>query len=402
MASEPPAYQPFLQRNLKRTYHNLLAAGRVFAVVPWDIEPFECVPDSVQLCRFKKFLRATNVVYSVSIIVAVCVGTLWHQSVPVSIDFFAIRTLYLAEHVIVNVIVLLAMVTCWRLRSTYPTVGSELLATGERLYVCEGSIDFHQAETTIQKLEFGSLLYVCAVVMMDFLLIGDSSCNLVCRTLVYTLPSTIHVFALQQYVGMHLVVYYYFRAINSVLTLCEDLNCKKAPKCADLLEVLRSVHLRLSNLIVQVNDCFGPLTVCTVLSSFVVLTLQLFSLYKATSGKRSWSSNDSLRLVYSLLWIGLHSAKVLLILCPAHRARLERDRTGTVLYRFASQQVSAASTNDVLMLFAGQLLHGKGHCKACGLITLDLTLISKIVAALTTYLVILIQFDSAFSVEGSK
>ncbi|XP_050073003.1 putative gustatory receptor 28b [Anopheles maculipalpis] len=170
----------------------------------------------------------------------------------------------------------------------------------------------------------------------------------------------------------------------------------------NLLAVGRvKVHLKLDNLIVQVNGCFGPLIVCTVLSSFVVLTLQLFNLYKVTSttSERAWHSNDSFKLTYTLLRIGVHSAKVLLILYPIHQGQRERDRTGTVLYRFASHQESKGSTHDALMLFAGQLLHGKGHYRACGLITLDLTLISKIVASLTTYLVILIQFDSASKVQ---
>nr|CAD7573886.1 unnamed protein product [Timema californicum] len=46
-----------------------------------------------------------------------------------------------------------------------------------------------------------------------------------------------------------------------------------------------------------------------------------------------------------------------------------------------------------LKLFSLQLLHSKIQFTACGFFTLDYTLLHSIVAALTTYLIILIQFQ---------
>uniref|UniRef100_A0A182WIB5 Gustatory receptor n=1 Tax=Anopheles minimus TaxID=112268 RepID=A0A182WIB5_9DIPT len=398
MASEPLANQPFLVRNLKRTLRNLLAVGQIFAVVPWDVEPFEPEPAHA-LCWFRKFIRVAHAVYSIVIIVAVGAATLFHHSDIVSSDFFAIRTLYFAEHIITNIIILLIMTGGRFLRTFYSTFGNEVLSIGHSLYICEASIDFRLVEIIINRLVTGSLLYFCSLVVLDFLFNADTSCEFICRTLVYTLPNTIHVFALHQYVAMQLLVCYFFRLINEVLVRYGDRSSKKVSDCTKLLERLRKAHLRLTNLTTQLNDRFGILILCTVLSSFVVLNLQLFNLYKVTeiTRNRIWNSNDTLQLAYILMWIGLHAAKILLILFPVHRGRLERDRTGPTLYQFALPCATNDPASDVSMKFAGQLLHGTRPYKACGVITLDLTLISKIVAALTTYLVILIQFDSTFS-----
>uniref|UniRef100_A0A182S533 Gustatory receptor n=1 Tax=Anopheles funestus TaxID=62324 RepID=A0A182S533_ANOFN len=402
MAFEAPASQPFLEQNLQRTLHNLLAVGHIFAVVPWDLEPFEPVP--VPALRWlRMFIRAANLVYSIVIIVAICTATLFNHTGTIASDFFAIRTLYLAEDIIANITVLLIMGGCRFLRTFYITFGNEIVSIGHSLYICQVSIDFRLVQSIINRLVVSSLLYFSSLVLLDVLFNVDTSCKFICRTLVYTLPNAIHVFALHQYVAMQLLVCYYFRSINKALMRCDDRSSKKIFDCTTFLETLRNAHLRLSNLIMELNDTFGALIVCTVLSSFVVFNLQLFNLYKVTAitRKRFWSSNDSFQLAKTLMWIGLHAAKVLLILYPIHLGRRERDRTGPVLYQFAIHYDTNDSTEHALMKFAGQLLHGTGPYKAYGVITLDLTLISKIIASLTTYLVILIQFDSTFT-RGSN
>uniref|UniRef100_A0A182PZ22 Gustatory receptor n=1 Tax=Anopheles epiroticus TaxID=199890 RepID=A0A182PZ22_9DIPT len=390
--------QSVLQRNLKRSLQRLLTVGQVFALVAWDLEPF--VPQPTTVHWFRKLVRAINVAYCLAIVVTVGTTTVLHHALNVSHEFFPIRTLLLAEDVIVNVIVLLAMVGCHWSRTFYAKLLKELLLLSHRLQGYEVSLDLHQVESLNDKLLVGALLFFSTVSLVDWLFSVDPSCTFVCHTVRHILPNVIHVLALYQYAALQLIVYYCYRAINGALAKYGE---QSRPKdWGDRLEMLRRAHLKLCDLTGRIVERFGPLIVCTVLSSFVVLNLELFNVYKATGlGRmRRWSANEGFKLVHTLLWIGLHGAKVLLILYPAHRGRAECDRTGPVLYKFAGRHEACGNTDSALMKFAGQLLllHGRGYqSKACELVTLDLTLVSKLFAALTTYLVILIQFDSALS-----
>uniref|UniRef100_A0A182K6S5 Gustatory receptor n=1 Tax=Anopheles christyi TaxID=43041 RepID=A0A182K6S5_9DIPT len=361
-----------------------MRVGQVFALVAWDLEPFQ--PAAPTVHWFRKLIRVTNLGYCLTIIVAVGTATLLHHSSGVSNEFFAIRTLSLSEDVIVNAIVLLAMIGCKWSRSFYSTFLRELLAQAKTLHACQIPIDFRHIETIVDKLLVGALVYFAIVALVDWLFIFDPSCTFLCHTVLHLLPNVIHLLALYQYAVLQLIVCCCYRAIYSMLARYCDQSRPKPCDCGDdLLEVLRKVHLQLGGLAGQVVGRFGPLIVCTVLSSFVVLNLELFNVYKATGtgGKHAWSVGEGFKLVHTLLWIGLHGAKILLVLYPAHRGRIECERTGPALYEIASE--ASGTTNRALLKFAGQLLllHGKGHhCKACGLITLDLTLISKVAMVL--------------------
>uniref|UniRef100_A0A182NZ32 Gustatory receptor n=1 Tax=Anopheles dirus TaxID=7168 RepID=A0A182NZ32_9DIPT len=391
--------QTLLRQTLERSIHRLLRAGKVFAVVAWDFEPFELPPGSLPSSWSMKLVRVVNAVYSVAVIAMVLTATVTHEPGRISTKFFAIRLLYLAEDASVNVIVLLAVFGSRFLRAFSSTFYKTLVSLGHRLHGCGALIEIHQLEKIIGRLLLVSVLYFIIVSSLAYLLLQatEPPYCFVCRIVLYILPSVMQMIVLYQHFAMQWTIYHCYRSINVVLKRKVTPTIRRTGhNDAHFLDVLRKTHLKLHHLSVRVNDHFGPLTVCTVLSSIVVLILQLFNIYKLTTARGVWIINYGLKLTYILLWTTLHCAKVLLILYPIHRGRLERDLTGPILYGTA-QDSSDSTDNEALMRFSGQLLHCSGHHTACGLITLDLALVSKMLAALTTYLVILIQFDSAFT-----
>ncbi|KFB51106.1 AGAP006716-PA-like protein [Anopheles sinensis] len=379
---------PGFKRSLwKETFHrsirSLLRVGQLFAVVPWGVRLDQRAPQG-RTHWAKRVLYVVNVIYSLAIIVAVFIATGFHYSISIRSEFFAIQILHISEDITVNGIVILSLIGCQCLRPFYAKFNTAIVAVGDELFASGGSIDFQQRQSSIRRLLWVALLFFGTLVLFDFLN-GDAwPHRFVYRTVLYTLPNVINVLALYQYVVLLGFVCDFYRTVNERLKVLESDTSAPKRVCrfgyrrkilaisddtiaydrVELIEILRRTHLEVSTLTGEVNSCFGPLIVCTMLLSFVVLSLLLFLLYKAMSTVR-WSYRECINLISLLLWIGFHVAKILLVLYPCQLVQRERDRTGPMLYTFEHS-------------FADNYLH------------------KAMVGALTTYLVILIQFDSAF------
>ncbi|XP_069677283.1 putative gustatory receptor 28b [Periplaneta americana] len=74
----------------------------------------------------------------------------------------------------------------------------------------------------------------------------------------------------------------------------------------------------------------------------------------------------------------------------------QANRTAVLVHKLLSK-TKDPEVREELQLFSLQLLHRKVQFTACGFFPLDFTLLYSIVGAVTTYLVILIQFQISFS-----
>ncbi|KAJ9599140.1 hypothetical protein L9F63_010408, partial [Diploptera punctata] len=72
-----------------------------------------------------------------------------------------------------------------------------------------------------------------------------------------------------------------------------------------------------------------------------------------------------------------------------------------ILYDFEYISSISSSTMGELQLFSLQLLHRKVQFTACGFFPLDFTLLYSIIGAVTTYLVILIQFHLTIHIRNA-
>ncbi|XP_049542719.1 putative gustatory receptor 59e, partial [Anopheles darlingi] len=298
----------------------------------------------------------------------------------------------------------------------------QLLTIAVEIASCGGAVDFVRIESFFNRLLACTGLYLAGVLLIDFLY-NDQQLWAFCRSsAVYTLTSLVNLLGLIQYFYLMYFIFLFYHDMNRLLKRFAVQSARsvarptkrhslayRLPGYADvdtssgttlfdyaaLLDSLRKTHLKAYTLVEQVNECFGLLIVLTTVASFIVLSLEFFAIYLATT-TRHWTSTDTYLLVYTVLWIVLHGAKILMILYPAHLVQRERDRTGPILYLFNHNEKDMP-LNSVLAKFSTQLLHERGHQTACGVMNLEMTLISTMVGALTTYLVILIQFDTAVS-----
>ncbi|XP_050092275.1 putative gustatory receptor 59e [Anopheles aquasalis] len=426
MVLELLSNKQLFKSDFQQSTHRLLRLCQLFGTVPWSVRLYETSKERA-LHRWKqRLIRVANVLQSFGLMVAVTGATvLQHIEFDCKSEFetsefdcnktpFMTRMLYICEYIMANTVVAMVLVGCHCQRRWYGRFAEQLLTIAIEIAGCGGAVDFVRIESFFNRLLGCIALYFAGVLLIDFFY-NEQQLWAFCRSsAVYTLSNVVNVLGLIQYFYLMYFIFLFYHDMNRLLkgfalqslrsverrpyrlSGCRDVVTPSGTTLFDyatVLETLRKTHLKQYKLIEQVIECFGILIVLTTVASFIVLSLQFFAIYRATT-TRHWTSTDTYLLVYTVLWIVLHGAKILMILYPAHLVQRERDRTGPILYLFNHNEKDIL-LNGVLAKFSTQLLHERGHQTACGLMNLEMTLISTMVGALTTYLVILIQFDTA-------
>uniref|UniRef100_A0A182T1F9 Gustatory receptor n=1 Tax=Anopheles maculatus TaxID=74869 RepID=A0A182T1F9_9DIPT len=381
------------RNEFQQSTHRLLRVCQIFGTVPWEVTLFTC--DSKPLsCWTVWLVRTSNVLYSLFLMTGVMVATvLQHVEFDRHMPFMT-RMLYISEYIMENGVVMMVLIGCHYQRRCYGRFSTQLLTIAIDVSLCGGTVDFHRIETIFNRLVACVMLFFAGVLMVDFLYNEQMFWSFVRSSAIYTLSNLINVLGLVQYAYVLYFVFFFYYDMNRLLQSyahhfrAQDkryvrrvgseivLPSGALYDYAQLIDILRRTHLQLSALMEQVNGCFGVLIVSTTTASFVVLSLQFFAIYQATT-VRSWTMTDTYLLVYTVLWIVLHAAKVLMILYPCHLVQRERDRTGPMLYRF-DPTVRDSALNNALAKFSSQLLHVQGPLTACGVINLEMTLISTV------------------------
>ncbi|KFB51104.1 AGAP006717-PA-like protein [Anopheles sinensis] len=300
---------------------------------------------------------------------------------------FVEQMLFTSEYIMANIVVLAVLIGCHYRHCFYQQFLEKLLEITASMVTCGATVDFQRIETIFNRLLLGVALLFGTEIALDFLYNDHSFWSFVKILSVYMLSNIINVLGLIQYTFLQYFIFLFYSDVNRLLTSykvrasCDKQSSARRPMLyettvvtpsddgatllydyAYLIDLLRAIHFELNELLEQVNNCFGVLIVCTTTASFVVLSQQIFGIYQATTVP-AWYTQDTFLLLYGVLWIVLHAAKVLMVLYPSHLVHKERDRTGPILYHFNPHEKDAALNN-------------------------------ALVGALTTYLVILIQFDT--------
>ncbi|CAL1679261.1 unnamed protein product [Lasius platythorax] len=114
-----------------------------------------------------------------------------------------------------------------------------------------------------------------------------------------------------------------------------------------------------------------------------------------SDGKR-----EPLFLAVQGLWCIFHFWRLLMIIQPAYATTMQGKKTAVLVSQLLSTSHDREGTKQ-LEIFSLQLLLRPLEFSACGLFTLDRTLMTSIAGAVTTYLVILLQFQKEDDSKGN-
>lgn len=327
-----------------------------------------------------------HILYGILLFVSVSVATFWqHEHFDTSIGFLT-TVLYISEYVIGMISSFIIITSSCFQRKTYKVFFKRLINVDLCLQKCGVQPNFDSTRKFLRRYIITFTLYFSVVITVDKLSHPDS---FMIRSLVYSIPSCFSTLALMQF-GM--VLRCIQDKMKNINTLLERLTVNNWLRTDRMLLILRKQHLELSVLVDVLCRYFGLLIILTVLVAYVALLSQFYELYKMSIGK---DNVYSWLFAYTTLWVILHCGKIILVVYPTSNFSDERKQTGYLLYKIDSTEiVSSARTLKMLKSFSNQLLHETSPPNAMRIINLDMTIVGTMLGVITTYLIILIQFDT--------
>ncbi|KAK5648556.1 hypothetical protein RI129_003448 [Pyrocoelia pectoralis] len=168
----------------------------------------------------------------------------------------------------------------------------------------------------------------------------------------------------------------------------------------DRIVNIASNHYRITKVAKCSNSTFNVHVLLACVSSFIALTTGIhYSLSVMFTGLRNNEDNDVFisSLMGNGLWIICYSFLFIFIIKPWRDLHNEAKKTATYIHdiwnKYANANAVDANINH-LQLISLQLLNTKLEFTAYGFFSLDWTLLHAIISAVTTYVVILIQFET--------
>jgi hypothetical protein len=162
------------------------------------------------------------------------------------------------------------------------------------------------------------------------------------------------------------------------------------------ITVLREVHFilcdasELTNSIFQVQilvgsiEIFLEITVCLYASLTYVTGLFTCELYSPSK----WNM-----LAVILMWATMNLCKLIAVTASCHAASEQANHAAVLVQKLLVAQSLCPETTAELQLFSQQLLHRKLRFSACGFFPIDFTLLYSMAGSVTTYLIILLQYN---------
>ncbi|XP_029179006.1 gustatory receptor for sugar taste 43a-like [Nylanderia fulva] len=163
----------------------------------------------------------------------------------------------------------------------------------------------------------------------------------------------------------------------------------------DKISRLLAVHSSLCDTISHINNAYG--VVILLITITCVTHLVITPSFLIIEGDR-WC--EPLFFAVQGLWCVFHTWKLLVVVQPTYATTMQGKKTAVLVSQLLSANHDREGTKQ-LEIFSLQLLHRPLEFSACGLFTLDRSLVTSIAGAVTTYLVILMQFQQADDTKGS-
>ncbi|XP_012270798.1 gustatory receptor for sugar taste 43a [Orussus abietinus] len=158
---------------------------------------------------------------------------------------------------------------------------------------------------------------------------------------------------------------------------------------ADTISQLVTVHSSLCDSVLLLNSAFGLPILAVTLTCILHLIITPYFLIIEANSDRHW-----LFVANQCFWCILHIGRMLIVVQPCYVACTESKATAVLVSQLLSTNWDPESRKQ-LEVFSLQLLHRPLDFSACGLFSVDRALVTSIAGAVTTYLVILIQFQKA-------
>ncbi|XP_055687203.1 putative gustatory receptor 59f [Lutzomyia longipalpis] len=307
------------------------------------------------------------------------------------------RALYMGEYVFGTINVIIIILGCQWQRLQYGYHMRRVVDVALRLHRFGFTPKFEELKIFFRRWIFIFGIFFIIVGFIDLMYNEIIPKSFFRSTTVYTIPNVISCLAILQLAGLLFLHRSMIAFINDHLMDLDGVSpvtptsITFTMEAIETIESLRKIHRDIAHMAEVIISNFGILILTTFTACFLILSIQLFALYQMFD---NYENTNFFLLTYTFLWIFLHGGKIVLIVYFSSCLAKEKLRTGMVLHHMEiRRQFQTDALRNVINKFSLQILHESKYLSACGIIDLDLSLLSTITGSLTTYLVILIQFD---------
>lgn len=249
---------------------------------------------------------------------------------------FLTRILYFSEYISGILSTAFIFVGCHYQRNRYGDYFRRFSKIFLKLATFGVSIDFGGTKKVTKQFLVGYSAFFGCVILTDLMYNRFCLRTFVRSSAVYSLPNIIAAMALAEYfLLLNLLTQCYAKVrlilqeISSVGSDCctqIELNIlqqelsrlheslvNRYPSMNDgrKVEQLRLLCLELNQLHYEITASFGFLIISTIISAFIILSIQFYTFYTIFEG---FLNKDTWLIIYTLLWVILHGGKTFLIL----------------------------------------------------------------------------------------
>ncbi|XP_039430437.1 uncharacterized protein LOC120413595 [Culex pipiens pallens] len=199
-----------------------------------------------------------------------------------------------------------------------------------------------------------------------------------------------------QFVGYVKLLEMRLQLINQLLARLNELDER-----GEIIQSIKNLYSHLHLLSLNMNKAYGVQLIFTLATLFITVTtllyhctmkaIRLLLRHPATSEdavQRAWT------LLSGLLWAMVCAYRVFRICNSCNSAKNEAQQIGCLIHGLGIHS-KCSDTKAMVKLLSLQLLQQRVDFTACGLFSIDHGLIFNMVGSVTTYILILLQFDIA-------
>ncbi|EAT41198.2 AAEL007142-PA [Aedes aegypti] len=199
-----------------------------------------------------------------------------------------------------------------------------------------------------------------------------------------------------QIVGYIKLLQMRFQLINQLLTR-EAQNHNRL----EIINEIKNLYAHLHLLSLNINKAYGVQLVFILMTLFVTLTTLMYhcnmKAIRLLLHRPSLDEDLSERyweVLSTFFWVALSAYRIFRICNICNATKNEASQIGCLIHGLG-MNTNCIRTKTTVKLFSLQLLQQKVEFSACGLLAIDHGLVFNIVGAVTTYILILLQFDVA-------
>ncbi|KAK9873585.1 hypothetical protein WA026_023141 [Henosepilachna vigintioctopunctata] len=167
---------------------------------------------------------------------------------------------------------------------------------------------------------------------------------------------------------------------------------------SDQLFIMCRIHYKLCHWLRILNKAFGLQQLTSIAVSVFNILFQAYYLYYVLSGREK---KTVISIVSPLIWTLDELMEIQFLVSACAETSDNANTTPSILHEMRNLHYNA-DLEDNVQSYSLQMLHQKIQFSAMGYFVIDYTLSYSIIGAVTTYLVIFIQFDQGQKIKSEK